>query len=97
MQMINDYVGIVVEEEKESASGLVKPDGSKSDRPQIGIVRYNDHDIYHYVQSNSKTTTRLPIGKKVIFGGWYDPVEIEGEEVYFVKFEDIKAILDGSK
>ena len=88
MKLLGDMVAVqIMSPEKETESGILLPGTVKKERPQEGIVKFVG-------PGKKEEKMEVKVGDRVIFGGWADPMKIDGEEFYFISQSDVKAIVD---
>lgn len=87
LQLLGDMIAVqTLPQEKETEGGILLPGTAKKERAQEGVVKFIG-------PGKKDEPMQIKIGDKVIFGGWADPMKIEGEEFYFISQSDVKAIV----
>ncbi len=88
MKLLADMVAVqTLPHQKETESGILLPGNVKKERPQEGVVKF--------VGPGKKDEPMMvKVGDRVVFGGWAEPMKIEGEEYYFISQSDIKAVIE---
>jgi chaperonin GroES len=79
------------EAQKQTASGIYLPDSASADKPQQGLVLSVGGPTFI---TNHEVSSPAAKGDKVIFKKWgANEVKLEGKEYYFIKFDDVLAVI----